>query len=88
MVTDEEKAAPRVEVNRISPFAFLEVTCGGVGIIGDEVRISENIVGVIAGCNIGHMPNNMSVIVKSGNLDPPAVSIGDEVIIKRSNLCL
>lgn len=86
MVTDEDKAAPGVEVKRISPFAFFEVTRGGVGIVSDEVRVSEGLVGVIAGYDLGHMPNHMNVIVKSGKLDPPAVNVGDVVIIKRPNI--
>jgi hypothetical protein len=82
MITDEEGAAPGGDADRVSAIAFFEVKEGGLIVVGDRVTLNDDLLGVVAGYDMTHMPNHMNVLLKADSLEPPALNVGDELIFK------
>lgn len=83
MITDEEEATPGGGADRVSAIAFFEIKRGGVAVVGDEVYIVGKTLGELAGFDTTHMPNHMNVLVKMGSLEPPSISVGDQIVFRR-----
>jgi hypothetical protein len=84
MITDEEPT-PGGTVNRVSAIAFFEVRSGGVIVVGDGVTVGGRRLGTLGGFDLTHMPNHMNILVKSGSLEAPRLSLGDPVIFEGSS---
>jgi hypothetical protein len=63
IATDEGDAVPGGSVQAIAYLGFVELLCGGVIVVGDEVVARGELVGTIAGYDDTHMPNHQNVIV-------------------------
>lgn len=83
MITDERGAAPGGGADRVSAIAFFEIKRGGVAVVGEEVSIGGRVLGELAGFDVTHMPNHMNVLVKTGSLEAPSISVGDEIVFRR-----
>lgn len=84
MITDEEPNLGGT-VNRVSAIAFFEVERGGIIVVGDEVTIGRNPLGILAGFDLTHMPNHMNILIKSNSLEAPRFNLGDPVIFRHSH---
>jgi len=65
IVTDEKEAKPGSVVNQVSYIAFIEISQGGVIVVGDEVYWNNNLLGIVAGFDDTHMPNHQNIILYS-----------------------
>ncbi|MGD9552696.1 MAG: hypothetical protein AB7V60_06295, partial [Candidatus Caldatribacteriota bacterium] len=65
IVTDEKEAKPGSVVNQISYIAFIEISQGGVIVVGDEVYWNNNLLGIVAGFDDTHMPNHQNIVLYS-----------------------
>ena len=65
ILTDEPKAGPNKKINKIAYLGFFEVTQGGVMVVGDDLYVSGNKIGTIAGFDITHMPNHLNIVISS-----------------------
>lgn len=65
MVTDEKEAKPGTMVNQVSYIAFIEISQGGVMVIGDEVYWNHYLLGIVAGFDSTHMPNHQNIVLYS-----------------------
>jgi hypothetical protein len=63
--TDEPTALPGASVDRIGYIAFVELTTGGILLVGDPVNIDGRTIGTIAGFDDTHMPNHQNIILKT-----------------------
>ncbi len=81
MLTDED-AKLGDKVDRVRVLCFFEVKQGGLAVIGDEVTLNCENIGVVAGWDMTHMPNHMNFLVKGMNLKNVQVSVGDDLTIK------
>jgi len=83
-VTDEAESSPGKVVNRVGYIGFIEVTQGGVAVVGDNVYIGNRLLGEIVGFNEDHVPNHITVLVRSKELTTGfkfGVEVNDEVQI-------
>ncbi|MCR4443075.1 MAG: hypothetical protein QHH10_12405 [Peptococcaceae bacterium] len=91
ILTDEDEAAPGMEVNRISYLGFFEVVKGTVIVTGDRLIIGNKNLGTIAGFDETHMPNHLNIIVKAKER-LTGVELGlaleDEVLISIKEECV
>ncbi len=83
ILTDEDKK-PGDTVNKIAYIGFFTVKESTVIIVGDEVKINEQVIGKIAGFDETHMPNHYNIVIYgndriSGN--ERSLNLNDEVII-------
>lgn len=65
IVTDEKEAKPGSVVNQVSYIAFIEISQGGVIVVGDEVYWNNNLLGIVAGFDDTHMPNHQNIVLYS-----------------------
>lgn len=65
ILTAEEGAAPGRVVQKIAYLGFVEFTCGGVTVVGDEVRCGGRKLGEIAGFDETHLPNHLNMVIFS-----------------------
>ena len=65
IVTDEKEAKPGSVVNQVSYIAFIEISQGGVIVVGDEVYWNNNLLGTVAGFDDTHMPNHQNIVLYS-----------------------
>jgi|Deesub1362A_J573_1020465.scaffolds.fasta_scaffold19323_2 hypothetical protein len=79
-ITDEEDASPGKVVNHVGYIGFMEVKNGGVAVVGDEVYISDRLIGVIAGFDTTHAPNHITLLLKADE-----VSTGGKLNLKIGN---
>ena len=84
--TDESSAAPGGVVDSCSAVAFFEIKSGGLIVEGDEVFLGEEFLGKLVGFDLTHMPNHMNLVVKTGDLKPKKIKIGERLIIKKSKI--
>jgi hypothetical protein len=63
ILSAETNIGPGTRVNTISYLGFLEISRGGVLLVGDEVRVDDRLIGHIAGYDYTHMPNHMNIVV-------------------------
>ncbi len=63
--TDESNAVPGATVDRIGYVAFVELTTGGILLVGDEVEVDGKPIGTIAGYDDTHIPNHQNIILKT-----------------------
>lgn len=68
MLTDDAGAGPSCTVDRISHVGFIEVTLGGVLKFGDQARVGERTIGVVAGFDLTHFPNHMNILLQGAEL--------------------
>ena len=86
-ITDEDHAGPSQLVNHVGYLGFLEVKAGGVAVTGDNVYISDKMIGMIAGFDTTHTPNHINVVLKVDQVttgDKLNLKIGDRVTISMS----
>ncbi len=85
IVTDEKEAKPGSVVNQVSYIAFIEISQGGVIVVGDEVYWNNNLLGIVAGFDDTHMPNHQNIILYSPKRVTGKdlhISIEDTIIIQ------
>jgi len=84
LLTDEKDAGPSKTVNHILVIGFFEIETGGVMVIGDKVRIRNELIGEIAGFDVTHMPNHMNVVVKTSRFVKSGAKVGERILISRT----
>jgi len=67
ILTDED-CGPGSVVNRVAYIGFVEVTKGGVMVIGDIVAAGNRLLGKIAGFDETHFPNHLNIVVRADEL--------------------
>lgn len=67
MVTDETETGPGKTVDRIAYIGFMEITVGGVMVVGDELICNGQLVGRVAGFDETHLPNHLNIVLASEN---------------------
>lgn len=85
IVTDEKEAKPGAVVNQVSYIAFVEISQGGVIVVGDEVYWNNNLLGIVAGFDDTHMPNHQNIILYSPKRltgKDLSINIEDQIIIQ------
>jgi len=85
IVTDEKEAKPGAVVNQVSYIAFVEISQGGVIVVGDEVYWNNKLLGTVAGFDDTHMPNHQNIILYSPKRVTGKdlhISIEDTIIIQ------
>lgn len=83
--TDDRNAAPGATVNAIAYLGFVELSTGGVLLVGDSITLNGKRIGSIAGYDDTHMPNHQNTIVameKRISGVELGMRVGDEIIIK------
>ncbi len=65
IITDEMEAGPGSRVDRIAYLGFMEITAGGVVVVGDELTCQGKVIGKIAGFDETHLPNHLNIVVIS-----------------------
>ena len=65
ILTDEESAKPGATVQRIAYLGFFGVDQEGVVVVGDEMLLDGEKVGVLAGFDETHMPNHLNIVIQS-----------------------
>ncbi|KKM12425.1 hypothetical protein SY88_03875 [Clostridiales bacterium PH28_bin88] len=65
LILTNEEAIPGHRVNRIAYLGFTEIQEGGVLVVGDELLVQGEKVGVIAGFDETHMPNHLNIVIRS-----------------------
>jgi len=83
MITDDQEAEPGRMVDRVSALAFFEIEEGGLAVVGDKMFLGEEMLGLLAGFDLTHMPNHMNILVKSKSLKGPSIRVGDRLRICR-----
>jgi len=68
MTTDQPEAGPGATVDRVALIGFFEVMNSGVLLVGSEVVIESQSIGVVAGFNDTHMPNHQNICVRVDEL--------------------
>ena len=63
-ITDEQTAAPGIQINSVLYIGFIEVAQGGVVVAGDPVKIGRTVIGEVAGFSDIHYPNHLNVIAE------------------------
>lgn len=61
--SDEPGIAAGSVVNRVSYLGFVEMLDAGVLSTGDELRVGDVLVGLLAGFDYTHMPNHMNIVI-------------------------
>ena len=97
IATDDSGATPGGKVNDVLYLGFLEVTSGGLVIVGDDITVGKYLIGKITGFNEIHLPNHINIVIRvtpefanrtnmrEGDavvLDLP-LKLGDKVTIQR-----
>jgi len=85
IVTDEKEAKPGAVVNQVSYIAFVEISQGGVIVVGDEVYWNNKLLGTVAGFDDTHMPNHQNIILYSPKRltgKDLSINIEDQIIIQ------
>lgn len=83
ILTDEDKK-PGDTVNKIAYIGFFTVKESTVIVVGDEVKINEQVIGKIAGFDETHMPNHYNIVIYGNNRisgNERNLNLNDEVII-------
>lgn len=86
IVTDEAQAGPGKEVQRIAYLGFVEITGGGVAVVGDSVYCSGRLLGEVAGFDETHLPNHLNIVLRSDQrLDGRDLNLqlNSEIVITR-----
>jgi len=74
---DEETARPGTTADRIAYLGFVEVTQGGVIVVGDELHCGQTFLGTVAGFDETHMPNHLNIVIFN-----PQRQTGEELKLK------
>lgn len=64
LIATDEEAGPGQVVGRVAYLGFFEVAQGGVIVVGDELLIAGEIIGILAGFDTTHLPNHLNIVVK------------------------
>ncbi len=86
--TDDQNAMPGRKVDKICYIGFVELSEGGVLLVGDEVQWKGKPIGRIAGFDDTHMPNHQNTIVylkKRISGKTLGLILNDEITIKGFN---
>ena len=65
ILTDEATAKPGSRVDRIAYLGFFAVEREGVIVVGDELLVDGEKIGILAGFDETHMPNHLNIIIQS-----------------------
>ncbi len=65
ILTDQHHQERTRPVDRIAYLAFVEVSRGGVVIVGDEVLLGATRIGTILGFDDTHMPNHQNIVISA-----------------------
>lgn len=85
ILTDEPSARPGSGVNRIAYLGFFTAEQSGVIIEGDELSLSGNVIGRLAGFDETHMPNHLNIVIYSEKLQTGlelGANPGDQVLFR------
>jgi hypothetical protein len=63
LILTDEQISPGGTVNRIAYVGFVEITRGGVIVVGDPVYVNDRKIGLIAGFDETHMPNHLNIVL-------------------------
>ena len=88
ILTDESEARPGQIVNRIAYLAFIEISQGGVIVVGDEVYWNNNLLGTVAGFDDTHMPNHQNIILYSPKTltgKELHIQVEDQILVQSQN---
>jgi hypothetical protein len=86
LLTDEQDAGPSRIVNHVFVIGFFEIETGGVMVVGDKVKIGNELIGEIAGFDATHMPNHMNVVMKASKYIKSKAKMGDKVLISETHM--
>jgi|SRR5690554_341603 len=75
IVTDAE-ATPGSTVDPIAYIGFFAITKPGVLVVGDELRIDDQVIGTLAGFDETHMPNHLNIVVHGQRRDGEERGLG------------
>jgi hypothetical protein len=64
VLTEDPGAGPRARIDRVAYVGFVEVTRGGVILVGDSVTLGERELGQVAGFDYNHFPNHMNIVLR------------------------
>lgn len=67
IMTDETSANPGNQVYRISYIGFFAVEREGVIVVGDEMLLDGQKVGILAGFDETHMPNHLNIVIQASS---------------------
>jgi hypothetical protein len=67
-ITDQADARPGATVDRVAYVGFVEITRGGVVLVGDRVSLGGQEVGEVVGFDCTHFPNHMNILVRGAAL--------------------
>lgn len=62
-LTDDPRASPGMRIDQVAYIGFVELTQGGVILVGDRVRLGKRVLGVVVGFDYTHFPNHMNILV-------------------------
>jgi len=65
ILTDEKEAYPGKIVNQIAYLAFVEISQGGIIIVGDEVYWNKQHLGIVVGFDDTHISNHQNIVLFS-----------------------
>ena len=63
IVCDEKDIGPGKNADRIAYLGFVEISDGGVILVGDQVYCGTKYLGTIAGYDETHMPNHINIVI-------------------------
>jgi hypothetical protein len=63
-LTEDPGAGPGARVDQVAYIGFLEVSQGGVILIGDTVILGKRELGEVVGFDYTHFPNHMNIIIR------------------------
>jgi hypothetical protein len=64
MLCDDPDARPRTTVQKISYLGCIEITAGGMILVGDRVRVAGKEIGEVVGFDETHAPNHLNIVVR------------------------
>lgn len=89
IVTDERDAKPGKVVNKVAYLAFIEISTGGVVVVGDNIYWNDKLLGVVAGFDDTHMPNHQNILLYSNcrmTGEELGIEVDDIIVIQANNI--
>lgn len=65
IVTDQENVGPGSKVDKIAYIGFVEITAGGVMVVGDTLTCQGKVLGKVVGFDETHLPNHLNIVISS-----------------------
>lgn len=69
LIVTAEEAKPGGTVESIAYIGFFAVQEPGVIVVGDEVKIGTEVIGLLAGFDETHMPNHLNIVIHGREVD-------------------